>query len=149
MIVQELPSHPRSSYKIWTRVGTRWLDNDAYGHVNNAIHYQWFDTAVNQWLIEQGLLDVVAGDPIGLVVETGCRYFRAVHYPQAIDIGLSVSATGRSSVRYRLGVFVAEVADAAAEGFFVHVLVDRAQRRPTPIPPAWQKAFDSIRETPP
>jgi acyl-CoA thioester hydrolase len=137
---------PRASYRSWKTLTTRWLDNDAYGHVNNAVHYQWFDSAVNAWLIERGLLDVAKGDPIGLVVETGCRYFQSVSYPQAVDIGFAVEKVGRSSIRYRLGVFLKGEDEVIAEGFFVHVLVDRANRRPTPIPAIWQKELDTISE---
>jgi acyl-CoA thioester hydrolase len=137
---------PRAAYRSWKTLTTRWLDNDAYGHVNNAVHYQWFDSAVNAWLIERGLLDVAKGDPIGLVVETGCRYFQSVSYPQAVDIGFAVEKVGRSSIRYRLGVFLKGEDEVIAEGFFVHVLVDRANRRPTPIPAIWQKELDTISE---
>lgn len=139
---------PRASYRVWTPITTRWLDNDAYGHVNNTVHYQWFDTAVNAWLIERGLLDVQQGDPIGLVVETGCRYFQSVTYPQAVDVGFAVEKMGRSSIRFRLGIFPKGEDVVIAEGFFVHVLVDRTNRRPTPIPPAWQKELDRIADTP-
>ena len=137
---------PRAAYRVWTTLTTRWLDNDAYGHVNNAVHYQWFDTAVNAWLIERGLLDVVAGDPIGLVVETGCRYFQSVEYPQAVEIGFAVEKMGRTSIRYRLGVFRKDQDEVIAEGFFIHVLVDRANRRPTPIPAIWQQELGRITE---
>jgi acyl-CoA thioester hydrolase len=106
---------------VWREIGTRWADNDAYGHVNNTVYYQWFDTAVNAWLIEAGLLDVATGDPIGLVVETGCRYARPLAYPEPVEVGLAVERLGRSSVRYRLGVFAKGRVEAAAEGFFVHV----------------------------
>ncbi len=95
------PLKSREAYKVWSTIGTRWADNDAYGHVNNTVYYQWFDTAVNAWLIEQGLLDIGAGDPIGLVVETGCRYARSVAYPEAVQVGLAVEAGGKSSIRYR------------------------------------------------
>ena len=108
------PLKGRDAYTVWREIGTRWADNDAYGHVNNTVHYQWFDTAVNAWLIEQGLLDVAAGDPIGLVVETGCRYAKPLSYPEAVEIGLAIEHVGRSSVRYRIGVFGPDEADAAA-----------------------------------
>ena len=95
----------REAYPVWREIATRWADNDAYGHVNNTVHYAWFDTAVNGWLIEAGLLDVAAGDPIGLVVETGCRYAAPLTYPEPVEIGLGVERLGTSSVTYRLGVF--------------------------------------------
>jgi acyl-CoA thioester hydrolase len=134
----------RESYKVWRELGTRWSDNDAYGHVNNVVHYSWFDTAVNAWLIEAGLLDVGAGDPIGLVVETGCRYAQPLSYPQPVDVGLSVESIGKSSVRYRLGVFAKGQSEPAAEGHFVHVYVGRNDRRPAELPSAWRSRFATI-----
>jgi acyl-CoA thioester hydrolase len=135
----------RESYKVWREIGTRWSDNDAYGHVNNVIYYAWFDTAVNAWLIEQGLLDIEAGDPIGLVVETGCRYARPLAYPEPVELGLAVETIGRSSIRYRLGAFAKNSSEAAAEGFFVHVYVDREGRRPVGLSPEWRRAFEAIK----
>ena len=135
------PLKGRGHYRIWREVGTRWSDNDAYGHVNNVIYYSWFDTAVNGWLIEAGLLDVAEGDPIGLVVETGCRYARPLAYPEAVEIGLSVGRIGQSSISYELGVFPHGAEEAAAEGHFVHVYVDRLTRRPVPLPAPWREAF--------
>ena len=93
------PLKGRGAYKVWLEIGTRWGDNDVYGHVNNTVYYQWFDTAVNAWLIETGLLDVTAGDTIGFVVETGCRYAGPLSYPEAVDVGLAVERIGSSSVR--------------------------------------------------
>ena len=138
------PLKGRNHYRAWREIGTRWADNDAYGHVNNTVYYEWFDTAVNAWLIEQGLLDVDKGDPIGLVVETGCRYARSLAYPEPVEIGLAVERLGGSSVTYRLGVFARGADEAAAEGRFVHVYVNRATRRPVPLPDAWRQAFEAI-----
>ena len=138
------PLQGREAYRVWRVLGTRWADNDAYGHVNNTIYYQWFDTVVNGWLIESGLLDVGRGDPIGLVVETGCRYARPISYPAPVEIGLAVEELGRSSVRYRLGVFEPGAGAASAEGFFVHVYVGRDSRRPVALPDAWREAFAGI-----
>lgn len=134
----------RDAYCAWREIGTRWADNDAYGHVNNIIYYGWFDTAVNGWLIEAGLLDIAAGDPIGVVAETGCRYARPLSYPQAVEVGLAVERLGTSSVRYRLGVFAKGAEEPAAEGFFVHVCVDRATRRPVPLPEAWRERLAAL-----
>jgi acyl-CoA thioester hydrolase len=134
----------RSHYSVWQEIGTRWADNDAYGHVNNTVYYQWFDTAVNAWLIKAGLLDIGRGDPIGLVVETGCRFARPLSYPGTVEVGLVVEHVGRSSVRYRLGVFGKGEKEAAAEGSFVHVYVGRADRRPVNLPEAWRSAFEGI-----
>ena len=139
------PFRGRESYKAWREIGTRWGDNDAYGHVNNVVYYSWFDTAVNAWLIEQGLLDIERGDPIGLVVETGCRFATPLSYPESVDIGLAVEAVGKSSVRYVLGVFSKNASEASAEGQFVHVYVGRESRRPAEIPPAWRQRFEGIR----
>ena len=135
----------RSEFRVWRQYTTRWADNDAYGHVNNTIYYAWFDTAVNGWLIEAGLLDVAAGDPIGLVVETGCRYAAPLAYPEPVEIGLAVERLGRSSVTYRLGVFAKGADLAAAEGHFTHIYVDRASRRPTELPAAWRARLEAIR----
>jgi acyl-CoA thioester hydrolase len=134
----------RAAYKVWREIGTRWADNDAYGHVNNTVYYQWFDTAVNAWLIDAGLLDIAAGDPIGLVVETGCRYAQPLSYPEPVEVGLAVEQLGRSSVRYRLGVFAKGAEEAAAEGFFVHVYVGRESRRPVELPQAWREALQTL-----
>jgi acyl-CoA thioester hydrolase len=134
----------RDSYRVWREIATRWADNDAYGHVNNTVHYSWFDTAVNAGLIELGLLDVAAGNPIGFVVETGCRYARSLTYPEPVEVGLAVEAVGQSSVRYRLGVFAKNQPEAAAEGYFVHVYVDRETRRPVELPSEWRHAFENI-----
>jgi len=135
----------RSAYPVWREIPTRWADNDAYGHVNNTVHYSWFDTAVNGWLIEAGLLDVAGGDPIGLVVETGCRYAAPLAYPQAVEVGLGVEKLGTSSVTYGLGVFAKGMEEAAAEGHFTHVYVGRESRRPTPLPEAWRAKLEAIR----
>ena len=140
------PLKGRGAYKVWREIGTRWADNDAYGHVNNTVYYQWFDTAVNAWLIDAGLLDIRDGDPIGLVVETGCRYARSLAYPQTVEIGLAVEKLGSSSVRYRIGVFAKDEEEPAAEGHFVHVYVGRESRRPVPLPENWRAAFKTIGE---
>jgi acyl-CoA thioester hydrolase len=142
-VSRERPSS-RSEFKVWRRFTTRWADNDAYGHVNNTIFYQWFDSAVNAWLVEQGLLDIAHSDPIALVVETRCSYFAPLAFPQSVDVGLAVAKIGRSSMRYRIGVFGEGAAEAAAQGEFVHVLVDRATRRPVELPANWRSALEAI-----
>ena len=134
----------RSQFKVWKSFTTRWADNDAYGHVNNTVFYQWFDSAVNAWLVEQGLLDIQNGEPIALVVETRCAYFAPLTFPQEVEVGLAVAQLGRSSVRYRIGVFGAGEAQAAAQGEFVHVLVDRSSRRPVKMPDHWRRALEAI-----
>ena len=138
------PFRGREAYRVWRGATTRWADNDSYGHVNNTVFYQWFDTSVNAWLIEAGLLDVVRGGPIALVAETGCRYAHPLAYPQTVEIGLVVEQVGTSSLRYRLGVFATGSAEAAAEGHFVHVCVDRETRRPVPVPAHWRRVLAGI-----
>jgi acyl-CoA thioester hydrolase len=134
----------RSEFKAWRRFTTRWADNDAYGHVNNTIFYQWFDSAVNGWLVEKELLDIQAGDPIALVVETRCSYFTPLAFPEDVEVGFAVAELGRSSVRYRIGVFADGSERAAAEGEFVHVLVDRSSRRPVDMPANWRRALELL-----
>jgi acyl-CoA thioester hydrolase len=113
------------------------MDNDVYGHVNNVVYYSFFDTAVNRFLIQAGVLDIHQGPVIGLVVETQCHYFAPLQFPQSIEAGLRVAHVGRSSVRYEVGLFAAGEPLTAAAGHFVHVYVDRASRRPAPLPAAW------------
>jgi acyl-CoA thioester hydrolase len=125
---------PRSAYRAFRTIGTRWMDNDAYGHVNNVVYYSWFDTVVNAHLIEQGALDIHHGETIGLVVETQCNYFSGIEFPQAVEAGLRVAHMGKSSVRYEVGLFVQGEPVTAARGHFVHVYVDRSTRRPVVLP---------------
>ncbi len=134
----------RSAFNCWRRMTTRWADNDAYGHVNNIIYYEWFDSAVNAWMIEQGMLDIANGDPIGLVVETRCSYFAPLAFPQVVEVGLAVANLGRSSIRYRIGIFGDGEDSAAAQGEFVHVVVDRANRKPVEIPANWRRALEKV-----
>jgi len=126
------PSH-REHYRVFRSITTRWMDNDVYGHLNNVVHYSLFDTAVSGWLLEQGLIDPHQGEQIGLVVETGCRYFAELSFPDTVTAGMRVAKLGTSSVRYEIGLFRNDDATAAAEGFFVHVYVDRTTRRPQPL----------------
>ena len=123
-------AQPRDHYRVFRPITTRWMDNDVYGHVNNVVYYSWFDTAVNAHLIEQGALDTERGETIGLVVETQCNYFAPLSFPQTIEAGIRVARVGQSSVRYEVGLFAQGEPTAAACGHFVHVYVDRDQRRP-------------------
>lgn len=134
----------RSAYRAFRPITTRWMDNDAYGHINNVVHYSLFDTAVNGWLVEQGVLDFVAGKQVGLVVETGCRYFSEMAFPDVVTAGLRVARIGTSSVRYEVGLFRNDEPAAAAEGFFVHVYVDRASRAPMLLAPALRQALEGL-----
>ena len=120
----------RSTFKVFRRIDTRWMDNDVYGHVNNVVYYSWFDTAVNAHLIEQGALDIHHGQTIGLVVETHCNYFAPLAFPQVIEAGIRVAKMGSSSVRYEIGLFAQGEELCAAHGHFVHVYVDQQSRRP-------------------
>jgi len=143
-VSREAPAS-RSEFKAWRRFTTRWADNDAYGHVNNTVYYQWFDSAVNAWLVEQGMLDIHSGDPIALVVETRCAYFAPLAFPQDVEAGLAIADLGRSSMRYRIGIFEAGADIAAAQGEFVHVAVDRASRKPVELPSKWRERLEAIR----
>jgi acyl-CoA thioester hydrolase len=135
---------PRSAYRAFHAITTRWMDNDAYGHVNNVVYYSWFDTAVNGHLIAQGALDIHAGPVIGLVVETHCNYFTPVAFPQAVEAGLRVAHLGRSSVRYEVGVFIRGEERTAAKGHFVHVYVDRENRRPAVLPAKLRSVLEAL-----
>jgi len=134
----------RGHYAAFRTITTRWMDNDIYGHMNNVVHYSLFDTAVNGWLIEKGVLDIRNGDQVGLVVETGCRYFSEIAFPDTVTAGLRVARLGTSSVRYEVGLFRNEESQAAAEGFFVHVYVDSRTRRPKPLNTQLRAALETL-----
>ena len=134
----------RESFRHFLPITTRWGDNDVYGHVNNVVFYQWFDTVVNQFLISNGTLDIHGGSSIALVVETHCNFFSPVAFPEPITAGLCVVQLGKSSVRYEVGIFRDDEALASAQGHFVHVYVDRLTRQPTPIPEAARALLQSI-----
>ncbi|MFI5445378.1 acyl-CoA thioesterase [Polaromonas sp. UC242_47] len=140
----------RSAYKIFRPIGTRWSDNDVYGHVNNVVYYSWFDTAVNGHLIEAGAIDIHAGSVIGLVVETQCHYFSPLAFPDPVLAGIRVAHVGSSSVRYEVGLFSGRAGDPAAElsaakGHFIHVYVDRHTRRPVPLPPQLLTVLETLK----
>ena len=141
------PSHrgpgPRTAYAAFRPITTRWMDNDVYGHVNNVVYYSFFDTAVNGLLMDAGVLDIHGGEVIGLVVETQCNYFAPIAFPQAVAAGVRVAQLGRSSVRYEIGLYAGDSPDSAAAGHFVHVYVDRATRRPVPLPEALKAVLQS------
>ena len=134
----------RAYYRHWTKISTRWHDDDRYGHTNNVVYYGWIDTAVNEWLVANGLLDLAATELIGLVVASGCSYANALRFPQRIDVGLAVSAIGRSSVTYHVGIFAEPDASASAEGFLTHAYVSGAERRPQPLPERWRDVLAAI-----
>jgi acyl-CoA thioester hydrolase len=135
----------RDTYARFVPLTTRWMDNDAYGHLNNVVYYSLFDTAVNSLLIEAGALDIHAGSVIGLVVETHCNFFESLAFPQRIEAGVRVAQQGRSSVRYEIGLFAEGAATCAARGHFVHVYVDRDSRRPVAaLPDAYLAALKGL-----
>ena len=133
MTVRQQPDH-RDDYRQFLTITTRWMDNDVYGHINNVQYYSYFDTAVNRFLIDRGVLDIHDGAVIGLVVETHCNYFSAAAYPQDIEAGIRVVEPGRSSVRYEVGLFIEGREEAIAQGYFIHVYVDRENRTPVELP---------------
>lgn len=125
----------RDHFDHVTRVTTRWSDNDMYGHLNNAVYYELFDSAINAWLITGGESDTMAGPELGVVAESGCRFFRELEYPRPLDVGVRVERLGRSSITYALGLFDAEDSAIAALGHWVHVYIDRDSRGTVPMPP--------------
>lgn len=137
----------RKDFRHFLPITTRWMDNDAYGHVNNVVYYSWFDTVVNQFLIANGALDIERSPVIGLVIETQCNYFASIAFPEEISAGLRVSKLGNSSVRYEVGIFRADEEKAAAQGHFVHVYVDRVSRKPTALPDRLRSLLQTILHT--
>ena len=146
---------PRSAYPVFRPITTRWMDNDVYGHVNNVqfvrlledarvVYYSWFDTAVNAYLIEQGVLDIHAGATIGLVIETQCNYFAPLAFPQTVEAGIRVARLGASSVRYEVGLFAGGEPLTAGAGHFIHVYVDRTTRRPVPVPDSLRDVLEAL-----
>ncbi|MFN8892386.1 MAG: acyl-CoA thioesterase [Betaproteobacteria bacterium] len=139
----------REAFVHFAAIATRWMDNDVYGHLNTVVHYSLFDTAVNRLLIEAGALDIHAGPVIGLVVHTQCHYFESLAFPQIVTAGIRVEQLGRSSVRYGLGLFGDDAPMAAAIGQFTHVYVDRATRRPVPLPERLRAVLEPLFRPPP
>ena len=131
-MVKNKPS-TRADYIVFSTITTRWFDNDVYGHMNNTIHYQLFDTAVHEYLLKQGILNSKSGSTVFLVVETGCKYFSELAFPDVISAGIKVQKLGSSSVTYDIGLFRGDAVQASAQGHFVHVNVDRVTRRPVNI----------------
>jgi len=134
----------RSVYRTGSLITPRWNDNGPYGHVNNAIYYFWFDTAVNRYLIEQGALDITGGDTIGLVVNTSCDYFAPIAFPDNVMARIRVDRLGNSSVTYGVGLFRGDEKIASAAGSFTHVYVNRETRRPVSLPSPLRSALEAI-----
>jgi acyl-CoA thioester hydrolase len=134
----------RADYPHFLPIATRWMDNDVYGHVNNVVYYAYFDTVINRYLIDEGGLDIAHGESIGLCVESHCAYLKAVAFPDALEAGLRLGHLGRTSVRYEIGIFTAGSDEPSAHGWFVHVFVDRATRRPAPLPASIRAALERL-----
>jgi acyl-CoA thioester hydrolase len=147
------PHITRAEYPHFTALQTRWTDNDVYGHVNNALYYEFFDTAINQYLIAEGGLDIVTGNVIGVAAESHCQFLKSLAFPEVVEVGLRVGRLGNSSVRYELAIFKRGEDEAAAAGYFVHVFVDRETRRavplPTPLRAALERLVNDAHNTPP
>lgn len=140
---RQLPEK-RERYRHFTTIPTRWMDNDLYGHINNVQYYSYFDTLVNRFLIDRGVLDIHDGEVVGLVVETHCNFFASAAFPQDIEAGLRVAHLGRSSVRYEVGLFVENRATAIAQGHFVHVYVNRQTQKPVDLPSPLRAALTAL-----
>jgi acyl-CoA thioester hydrolase len=134
----------RSEYRHLSSIGTRWRDNDVYGHVNNIEYYSYFDTAINSYLITFGDLDIHGGTLIGVCAESHCKFLSELSFPETIEAGLRVDHLGTSSVRYGIGLFRKGEVTAAAEGWFVHVFVERSSRRPSPLTPTLRAALEAL-----
>jgi acyl-CoA thioester hydrolase len=134
----------RVDFAVLRELPTRWSDDDTYGHVNNTVHYQLFDTAVNGFLITASGVDVRRLPALGLVVETSCRYFAELRFPETVTAGLALDKLGNSSVVYSLALFGEHAEAPAAVGRFVHVYVDRETRRPVPVPPEIRRALAQL-----
>lgn len=130
----ELRTTPRAAFPHFCEIATRWMDNDVYGHVNNVVYYAYFDTAVNQFLIERGVLDIHNGDVVGFVVDSGCSYFSPIAFPDVVHVGIRVAKLGNASVRYEIAIYRNDDQAPAAVGHFVHVYVERSSNRPVPVP---------------
>ena len=137
------PSHI-SEYNYFCQLSTRWNDNDIYGHMNNIIYYSLFDTAVNKWLIKNKLIDIKNGQNIGLIVQSGCNYFSSFEYPENINAGIRVTKIGKSSVRYEVGLFKEKEELSSADGFFIHVYVDRKTNKPIALDYNFKNTLDTI-----
>lgn len=135
---------PRAAFAVFRTMTTRWRDNDVYGHINNTVYYEYFDSVVNGWMIEQGVLDIENSQAIGLVVATACDYFEPIVFPDTITGGLRADRIGRSSVTYSVALFRNDGDVAAAQGRFTHVFVDRSSRRPAPLPDDLRAALRTV-----
>ena len=136
--------HSIDDYPFKVKIQTRWNDNDVYGHINNAVYYTWFDTCVNNFLIENGLLEIGKSETIGLVVDTACQYFAPLSYPEIISVCMRIGKIGTSSVRYELAVFGENQKTASAQGHFVHVYVGEKTRNPKAVSTKMQSLLATL-----
>ncbi len=134
----------KSDFSKFIQITTRWMDNDVYRHVNNVVYFSFFDTAVNQNLIEEGVLDLDKSPVVGLVVENVCQYYSSISFPDVVQVGLSVIKIGNSSVQYQLGIFKNDDPEICALGRFTHVYVDRQTNKSVPIPEDLRRVFESM-----
>ncbi|MFC0135577.1 acyl-CoA thioesterase [Massilia eurypsychrophila] len=135
---------PRSSFPHFLAIPTRWMDNDSYGHVNNVQYYSYFDTAVNQFLVARGVLDIHKGEVVGFVVDSGCAYFNSISFPDTVHAGIRVAKLGNSSVRYEIALYRNDDQMPCAAGHFVHVYVERSSNRSVPIPDSVRTVLSTI-----
>lgn len=140
----ELRNTPRAAFPHFCEIATRWMDNDVYGHVNNVVYYSYFDTAVNQFLIERGVLDIHHGEVVGFVVDSGCSYFRPIAFPDVVHVGIRVARLGNSSVRYDIAIYRNDDSAPAAVGHFVHVYVERSTNQSVPIPAPVRSVLEKL-----
>ncbi|MAJ14676.1 MAG: thioesterase [SAR116 cluster bacterium] len=138
--------HKKSNYSCFYNLSTRWKDNDVYGHVNNVVYYEYFDTAVNMWLIENNLLDFKNGEIVGFIVKSGCDFISPISHPSNLCVGISASSIGTSSVTYRAAVFKINDETASAQGFFTHVYVNRVKQKASPIPQKFRDKLQRIHQ---
>ena len=136
--------YSRGDYRYWQQVSTRWVDNDPYGHINNAVYFSYIDSVVNQFLIERQLLDIEKSEAIGLVAQSQCQFFQSLSYPGIVDCGLRVTHLGNSSVSYEVGMFAQGEETVTAVGGFTHVFVDRGQRQPRPLPEPMRSTLSTL-----
>lgn len=139
------PAEARKDFAVFHKIETRWKDNDVYGHVNNVVYYSYIDTAVNAFLIKQGVLDIQSSKIVGLVAETQCRYNSSLAFPDTVHVGLRLAHLGNSSIRYEFGVFRNDEDVASAQGYFVHVYVDTETNKTVPMPQTLVRAAELLR----
>ncbi|MFB0996624.1 MAG: acyl-CoA thioester hydrolase [Neolewinella sp.] len=139
-----MSDNQRTNYSYFSDITTRWMDNDIYGHVNNVVYYSYFDSVANQYLIEEGGLDIHTAEIVGFVVASNCQYKAPISYPELIEAGLRVNSLGNSSVEYGIGIFKKGALNASAMGTFTHVFVDRSTDKSVPIPSQIRSALEAI-----